>query len=100
MWEILYVIKNKNKYEKIEKERRKQELDDLKEDGIFRVALSKDINLLKTILDDSEVSYVEAEVDQKYLINFHKALHYEEMKIFRIAQGNTATKFKFKAFDI
>lgn len=100
MLEFVYVLKNKNKYEKEEKKRRKQELEELKEEGIFRVALNKDIETLRTILEDSNVEFVDIEVSEKYLPHFHKALYFKEMQEFEWRQGKTPTLFRFKRKEI
>lgn len=100
MLEFVYVLKNKNRYEKEEKRRRKQELDELKEEGIFRVALNKDIETLRTILEDGDVDFVDIEVSEKYLTHFHKALYFEEMQEFEWRQGRTPTLFRFKRKEI
>lgn len=98
--ELLYVLKNKNKYEREERERQRQELEELRADGVFRVALNKDIAILRTILSDSSVSSVDIEVAEEYLPSFHKALYYEEMKEFTWLQGKHPTVFRFKRKEI
>ena len=98
--QLLYVIKHKNEYEKLERKRRKQELDELKQDGLFRVALNKELSIIRTILDDDSIKYVDVEINDKYLINFHGALNFEEISEFRIRQGRDATKFRFERKEI
>lgn len=100
MLKTVYVLKNKNRYEKEEKRRRLQELTDLRQEGILRVALNRDLNVLRTMLLDSEVDYVDIEVDEKHLAYIHKALYFEEMQEFEWRQGRTPTLFRFKRKEI
>lgn len=97
--ELIYAIKNKNKNEKDERKRRKQEIDELREDGIFRVALNKDIEIIRTLLSDLDVEHVDIEVNPKYLTNFHRALYFEEMKEFEWRQGKD-NMFRFRRKEI
>lgn len=99
-WQLAYVIKNKNAYEKAERKRRQAELEELREDGIFRVALNSEISVLRTLLSDSDVECVDVEVNPDFLAHFHGALDYEEMKEFKCQQGREATKFRFRSKEI
>ena len=102
MLNTVYVLKHKNEYEREERKRRKQEIDDLRADGVFRVALNKEIGTIRTLLDDEDVEYVDIEVSDEQLVNFHAALNFEELKEFKILQGRDATVFRFmrKEFDL
>lgn len=99
-WQLAYVIKHKNEYEKEERKRRKIELEELRTEGIFRVALNSEIAVLRTLLEDDNVECVDVEINPDYLANFHGALDYEEMKEFRRQQGREATKFRFRRNEI
>ena len=101
-WQLAYVLKHKNEYEKAERKKRKQELEDLRNDGIFRVALNKELGIIRTLLEDPSISCVDIEVNPDHLANFHGSLDgYEEMKEFVITNiENDATKFRFRRKEI
>lgn len=86
MSEIMYVLKHKNMYEKEERKRRQQELEALREEGIFRVALNKDLEVLKTLFSDPEVEFVNIKIPEEFLSKFAGALYFEEMSEFRWTQ--------------
>lgn len=97
---LLYVIKHKNEYERAERKRRKIELEELKTEGLFRVALNKELGVIRSILEDDNIEFVDVEIDPNMLINFHGALNYEEMKEFRLLPGREATRFRFGRKEI
>lgn len=84
--EFWYVVLNKNKYEKAEKRRRQQEIDSLRKDGLFRVALNNELTLLSNIFEDPTVEAVEIQIDSDKLADFGNTLGYEEMKLFSFRQ--------------
>lgn len=97
---LIYVIKNKNKYEKEERLRRQAEIDELKSEGKFRVALNKDIELLRTLMEDPGVASIDVSIEDDELTHFNKALYYEEMKEFTWQQGNRPELFRCRRKDI
>lgn len=84
--ELLYVIRNKNVYEKEERKRRQQELEALREDGVFRVALNKDIEAIKILFNDSEIEFIDVRIPEEFLSKFSSALYFEEMEEFKRRQ--------------
>lgn len=99
MSEIMYVLKHKNMYEKEERKRRQQELESLREDGIFRVALNKDIEVLRTLFSDPEVEYINIKIPEDLLSKFLSAIYFEEMNEFKIKQI-AADKYRFSRKEI
>lgn len=89
--ELWYVITHKNKYEKEEQKQRKLEIDNLKEDGLFRVALNNELDIIKNIFEDSDITAVELEVDENSLVLFGRAFGYEEMQSYNIMQKANET---------
>jgi len=89
--ELWYVFRNKNKYEKQEKRRRQQEIDTLRKDGLFRVALNNELTLLSNIFEDPTVEAIEIQIDQNKLADFGNTLGYEEMKLFSFRQRRGKT---------
>ena len=97
---LRYAIKNKNRYEKEERERRKVEIDSLRREGLYRVALNNQLGVIQACLDDPSVSAVVIEVDDSSLIDFGRSLRYEEMKDFQVRQAGSANIFKFRRKEI
>lgn len=97
---LLYVIKNKGQYEKNERRQRKIEVDNLRREGLFRVALNNQLSIIQACLDDPRVTGVEVEVSEESLIDFGRSFGYEEMKDFQIRQVGAANKFKFRRKEV
>lgn len=89
--EFWYVFTHKNKYEKEERKQRNLEIENLKEDGLFRVALNNQLDIIKNIFEDENIQSVEVEVDDNSLVLFGRAFGYEEMQSYLIAQKPGAT---------
>lgn len=99
MSEIMYVLKHKNLYEKEERKRRQQELEELREDGMFRVALNKDIEVLRALFSDPEVEVITVNIPEDLLSKFLSAIYFEEMSEFKIKQVS-ADKYRFSRKEI
>lgn len=96
MSKLLYVLKNRDKYEKEEQIRREEEIRALKSEGRFRVALNKNLEVIRTVLDDPKVEYVDVTVYDKDLAMFGKALNFAEFQEFRCRQtGKDVNTFRF-----
>lgn len=89
--ELFYVMKHKNRYEKEEQKQRKLEIEALKEDGMFRVALNNELDIIKNIFEDSNIEAIELTVDKNSIILFGKAFGYEEMQSYNIMQKPNET---------
>lgn len=84
--ELLYVLKNKNKFEKEERKRKAAEMSDMRETGIYRVALNKQLELINLMLDDPSIKYIDINIPDNQLVNFGNAIGFEEMRAFDIKQ--------------
>lgn len=89
--ELLYVWKNKNKYEKEEKKQRKQEIENLRQDGLFRVVLNNELSLIGNIFEDPSVDAIEIQIDKNKLAAFGNTVAYEEMKLYTFRQRKGTT---------
>jgi hypothetical protein len=89
--ELFYVMKHKNRYEKEEQKQRKIEIENLREDGLFRVALNNELDVIKNIFEDSSVEAIELTVDSNSYSLFGKAFGYEEMQSYNIRQKPNTT---------
>lgn len=97
---LLYTIRNKGRYEKDERRKRKIEVNNLRREGLFRVALNNQLNTIQACLTDPRVSSVTIEVDPESSIDFGRSLGYEEMKDFQIRQAGSANRFRFRRKEI
>lgn len=84
--ELLYVIKNRNRYEKDEEANRRQEVESLREEGLFRVALNNELDIIRNIFEDGTIESVEITVDAKSMQDFGAAFGYEEMQAYDMQQ--------------
>lgn len=89
--ELFYVMKNKNRYEKEEQKQRKLEIESLREDGLFRVALNNELEIIKNIFEDRSIEAVEITVDENNIIAFGRAFGYEEVQAYNIRQKPNST---------
>lgn len=97
---LLYVIQNKNRYEKEERKKRKTEVENLKREGMFRVALDNQLSVIRNCLEDPEVTSVIITVEDTSLIDFGRALGYEEMKDFQIRQAGSPQVYRFRRKEV
>lgn len=84
--EFFYVLTHKNKYEKEEKRQRQIEIDNLREDGLFRVALNNKLGIIKNLFEDLTIDAIELTVEENSMIQFGKAFGYEEMQAYIVQQ--------------
>lgn len=91
--EFWYVVQNRNRYEKEENKQREADIENLRNEGLFRVALNNELDIIKNIFEDSSIKYVELKVDGDSYMAFGAAFGYEEMQAFdvRLKRGTTDT---------
>lgn len=82
MSEIGYILKNKNKYAKEEKERRSRNELELREEGLFRVDLRQLLETIKNIFLDSDIDSLTVSIHDKFINKFTTALYSEEFSEF------------------
>lgn len=80
------VIRNKNKREKADRQRKRQRLGAMQLESAYRSKLYYEMQLVKLVLSDYEVSGVKIEIPDKYLTEFMKAMYAEEMAEYSIEQ--------------
>lgn len=91
MSKIMTVIRNKNKIERVEKQRRREELNNLRSEAIYRARLHEDLKLIDAILSDEEVDKVIVEIPQQYMAKFLRAIYGEDMAEYSIEQLDSQT---------
>jgi len=84
--ELLYVIKNRNRYEKEEETKRKENLESLKQEGLFRVALNNKLDIIRNIFEDGTIESVELTIDPEHMGDFGAAFGYEEVQTYDMIQ--------------
>ena len=91
MSRISSVLKNKNKVERLEKQRRENELTRLKLETAYTAKLNEELRVLDTILTDTEVDKVIIEIPKDLLTMFTRAIYREEMTQYNIIQTGEYT---------
>ncbi len=103
MSRIKDVIKNKNRVEKIQRERRKEEIYTLKESAAFKAKLYDELKYVEVLLDSEEVKSVIIKIPDVHLAKFGAAIYSEDLAEYDIQQvDGTSNQFyvrkKFLAF--
>ena len=83
---ISSVLKNKNKVERLEKQRRENDLTRLKLETAYTAKLNDEFRVLDMILSDPEVDKVVIEIPEEVLTMFTRAIYREEMTQYNIIQ--------------
>lgn len=86
MSQIISILKNKNRVERRNKQRRMEELQELKLDAAFRSRLHEDMKVLDVIFGDESVEKVIVEVPKSHISRFQKAIYTEEMAQYSVKQ--------------
>lgn len=97
MSRIMDVIKNKNRVEKMQRERRKEEIFTLKEVSAFKAKLYDELKYIDVLLDSKEVDSVVITVPDLYLAKFGAAIYSEDLAEYDISQvEGTSNQFYVK----
>ncbi len=91
MSRVLNVLKNKNKREKINKQRKRQVLASMQLESAYRAKLYDDMEVVRVMLDDNNVESVIIEVPKAYISQFMKAMYGDEMAWCNISQIDANT---------
>lgn len=89
------VLKNKNRVEKLNRQRQQEDMANIKREAKFKTALSNDLRHLEVLLDSEEVSSVVMEIPSEHLTQFTRALYSPELTDYEITQED-ANRFRFK----
>lgn len=95
MSQIMTVLKNRNKVERRERQRRQEELQNIKVEATFRSKLYENSKLIDIILSDDSVESVIIKVPKEYITKFMRAMYGEEMAQYSIEQLDEQ-RFEFK----
>lgn len=89
MSRVSQVIRNKNRREKADKQKKRQDMAAMQLEAAYRAKLFDDMKLVGLMLEDEEVESVKMEVPAVYLSQFMKAIYGEEMVEYSINQVDT-----------
>lgn len=97
MSRIKDVIKNKNRVERMQRERRKDEIFTLKEAAAFKAKLYAELRYIDILLESEEVESVVIKVPDIYLTKFGAAIYSEDLAEYDIQQvEGTSNQFYVK----
>lgn len=88
MSKIVEVIRNKNKTQRLIAKRRKEEINKLREDTIFRALLREEFNKIDEIFKRDDIEAVIIEVPDKYLPRFGEAIYSFDLDEYVIQQDD------------
>jgi len=90
------VLRNKNRVEKLNKQRQQEDMINIKKEAKFKAALSNDLRHLDVLLDGEGIDGVIMEIANEHLTNFARAIIYStELADYEIEQLE-ANKFRFR----
>lgn len=80
------VMKNKNRVQREHKQRRVDEISEMKADSIFKAKLATDLKLISLILMDDNIENVEIEAGQENINRLDSAMYSSEMAEFNVVK--------------
>ena len=86
MSRVLDVIKNKNRVEKMMKERRREELNSMKYNTAFKARLYEELNKLNILLEHEEVESIVIEIPDMFIANFGESIYSSDLAEYAIEQ--------------
>jgi len=94
------VIKTKNRVQREQKQRRRNEINELREDMIFRAKLQNDLKLVSLILSDPNVESIDVETSNKDVTNFDSAMYNSEMSEYNVIKNGNQYNLSSREIDI
>lgn len=86
------VIKNKNKIERAIRERRKNEITNIRTKSMFKAKMYEELRHIEVILQDDDVDAVEISVPDRFLAQFSEAVYSEELASYTVTQVDGESK--------
>lgn len=86
MSRIIETLKNKNKVERMEKQRRDNELNRLKIETAYTAKLNDELKILNAIFSNADVDRVVIEIPKEVITMFTRSIYREEMTQYNIVQ--------------
>lgn len=83
------VMKEKNKTQKERKRRRNRDIVEMRNNSIFSAKLNRDLNIIGTLLIDSDITSIEVETSQENIPRLDSAMYGYEMAEFDVSKDDT-----------
>ena len=83
------VMKEKNKTQKERKRRRNRDIVEMRNNSIFSAKLNRDLNIIGTLLMDSDITSIEVETSQENIPRLDSAMYGYEMAEFDVYKDDT-----------
>lgn len=83
------VMKEKNKTQKERKRRRNRDIVEMRNNSIFSAKLNRDLNIIGTLLMDSDITSIEVETSQENIPRLDSAMYSYEMAEFDVSKDDT-----------
>lgn len=83
------VMKEKNKTQKERKRRRNRGIVEMRNNSIFSAKLNRDLNIIGTLLMDSDITSIEVETSQENIPRLDSAMYGYEMAEFDVSKDDT-----------
>lgn len=83
------VMKEKNKTQKERKRRRNRDIVEMRNNSIFSAKLNRDLNIIGTLLMDSDIASIEVETSQENIPRLDSAMYGYEMAEFDVSKDDT-----------
>ncbi len=83
------VMKEKNKTQKERKRRRNRDIVEMRNNSIFSAKLNRDLNIIGTLLMDSNITSIEVETSQENIPRLDSAMYGYEMAEFDVSKDDT-----------
>lgn len=81
------VVKNKNRIQKITKQRRIDEINSMRSEAIFRASLAEDLKIVSLILDDPEVEDITITTAKTDIGKLTSAMYSPDMGEYSVVQN-------------
>lgn len=81
------VMKNKNRVQREHKQRRVDEISEMRADSIFRAKLATDLKLISLILMDDNIESIEVEASQENVTRLDSAMYSSEMAEYNVVKN-------------
>ena len=82
-------MKEKNKTQKERKRRRNRDIVEMRNNSIFSAKLNRDLNIIGTLLMDSDITSIEVETSQENIPRLDSAMYGYEMAEFDVSKDDT-----------
>lgn len=82
------VMKEKNKTQKERKRRRNRDIVEMRNNSIFSAKLNRDLNIIGTLLMDSDITSIEVETSQENIPRLDSAMYGYEMAEFDVSKDD------------